>query len=296
MPITTTVIGSYPYARMEPEEAIRRAVQDQLNAGIDIITDGQVRSDMVGIFVEKTPGYEVKQKKFRIIGKVGIPSEGITTEDFKLLKSIAGDNKVKVCLTGPTTLATCSLLEEGAPYSSVMDEQLIMDLADMLVAEAQRLTEIGCEIIQIDEPMFSTGVALDISIAAIKKIIPNIKFPCMHTCGDTRSILKRLIEEIPVKVIAAEGGFALDVPELTGEFLAANDKKFCMGSINVQKNVVETVDEIKERIEKGIDKVGIENLWVSPDCGMRARKHEAAKGKMENLVKAAKEVSQKYGY
>jgi 5-methyltetrahydropteroyltriglutamate--homocysteine methyltransferase len=296
MPITTTVIGSYPYGRIEPQEAIRRAVQDQLNAGIDIITDGQVRSDMVGIFVEKTPGYEVKQKKFRLIGKVGIPSEGINTEDFKFVRSIAGGHRIKVCLTGPTTLAACSLLEEGAPYSSVMDERLIMDLADMLAEEARRLTECGCEIIQIDEPMFSTGVALDVSIAAIKKIIPHIKFPCMHTCGDTRSILKRLIEEVPVKVIAAEGAFALDVPELTGEFLQAHGKTFCMGCIDTKKNVVETVDEIKERIEKGIEKVGIENLWVSPDCGMRARKHEAAKEKLENLVKAAKEVSQKYGY
>lgn len=296
MPITTTVIGSYPYARMEPEEAIRRAVQDQLEAGVDIITDGQVRSDMIGIFVEKIPGYDVKQKKFRIVGKVGIPSEGITTGDFKLLKSLAGGTRVKACLTGPTTLAMCSMLEEGAPYSSVVDEKLIFDLADVLAAEADRLAESGCEIIQIDEPMFSTGTQLDVSLEAIKRIIPHIPFPCMHTCGDSRPFLQRIIEEVPIRVIAAEGTYALELPVLTGDFLTRNGKILCLGCIDTQKNNVESVDEIKDRIEKGISRVGIGNLWVSPDCGMRARKREAAKEKLENLVKAAKELSAKYNF
>lgn len=302
MKLTTTVIGSYPYARMTPEEAIARAVEDQVEAGVDVISDGQVRADMVGIFVKGIPGYEVDGRKYYVTSKVAAADSPISLDDLLLAKKIAGGRaKVKAIITGPTTIAQCSVMKDGAPYSApameegaqamTVDRNLVMDVAGALAAEAKFLTEAGFDVLQLDEPFFSLqGADLDVGMEALGVITENTEFSALHVCGDTSPIMDRLMDA-PVDLIEVEGASLDKVDWLGPDILNEKGKKVCWGVVEVSSNDVEEVDELRGRIERGVAKVGAENLWVSPDCGMRVRKPEAAKLKLQRMVEAARTVA-----
>lgn len=301
MKIATTVIGSYPYARMTPEEAIVRAVDEQVEAGVDVISDGQVRADMVGIFVHALPGFDVQGRKYNVVGRIGSADKAISIADLVIARDrAAGRAKVKGTLTGPTTLAHCAILQAGAPYkphdmpkgsqSMVVDRELVMDLAHAMAQEAKFLTEAGFDTIQVDEPFFSMpDLDLDLGLEALGVVTKEIKTSALHVCGDITGAMRQLIGA-PVDIIACEGGHMARIDWLTPAILAEKKKQICWGVITVNTNEVEDVAEVKQRIMTGVEKLGAQNILVSPDCGMRVRKPEAAKQKLVNMVAAAREV------
>ena len=301
MRITTTVIGSYPYARMTPEVAITRAVDEQIEAGVDIISDGQVRADMVGIFAQGIPGFDVQGRKYNVISKIGPAPRAITIGDLSIATAHAGGKaKVKGIITGPTTMSHCTILKEGAPYkphdmpagaqSMVVDPALVMDMAAALAQEAKLLTEAGYDVIQIDEPFFSMAdLDLELGIRALGVVTAQIKTSVLHVCGDITKAMEKLISA-PVDILACEGGHLARLDWLTPALLAEKKKKICWGVVAVNTNEVEDVAEISRRIRAGVDKLGADAIQVSPDCGMRVRKPEAAKAKLVNMVAAAREV------
>ncbi len=302
MSLTTTVIGSHPYARMEPEDAIKRAVEDQISAGIDYISDGQVRADMVGLFAAGIPGYNVEGRKYNVIGKISPADRALAIDDLTLAKKFAdGRAKVKGIITGPTTMAHCSILQEGAPYkphdmpegaqSMVVDEALIMDVAAVLAQEAKFLTEAGFDVIQIDEPFFSMpDLDVELGLKAIAIVAESINCSALHVCGDITPIMAQLMDA-SVDIIEVEGQHAVTLDWLTPEMMAEKKKKIAWGVISVNSNDVEEPDEIEARIQAGVDKIGVDNMWVSPDCGMRVRKPEVAKQKLDRMVAAARKVA-----
>ncbi|HML04559.1 MAG TPA: methionine synthase, partial [Methanobacterium sp.] len=176
----TTVVGSYPSLPRGPSSlsqklssflgtydeynpAIELAVRDQIEAGIDIISDGQVRDGMVEIFAKAIPGMAVEENTPKIIGKI-MPSHGpISAGDLKyaidVSKSISrefssnGNRKieegvkgVKGIITGPSTLVFSSRLEGFYDKK----EDAILDLAHALKKEAEFLEKAGAICIQID--------------------------------------------------------------------------------------------------------------------------------------------------
>ncbi len=306
MKLTTTVIGSYPYARLAPADAIKRAVTDQVEAGIDVISDGQVRADMVALFVKGIPGFDLQGRKYNVVSKITPPAAPISLDDLlEAKKSVTGQAKLKGIITGPTTIANCSIIQGSCPYhphqmpegsrSMVVDENLVMDIARALAEEARFLSNEGFDIIQIDEPFFSMpDVDVDLGNRALKIISANIGFSALHVCGDITGVMDKLMDA-PVDMVAVEGGHAASVDWLTKEKVDAKGKKICWGAVTVNTNNVEQIDEIKARIQVGVDKVGAENLWVSPDCGMRVRKPDAAKLKLQRMAAAARAVAKSCG-
>ena len=301
MKITTIVIGSYPYARMEPEDAIGRAVEEQITAGIDVISDGQVRADMVAIFAKGIPGYQLQGRKANVISKIIPPTKAISLGDLSIATDIAsGRAKVKGIITGPTTMAHCSILNEVCPYkphetregsqSMTVDPELVLDIARAMAREAEFLTEAGYNVIQIDEPFFSLpDVDVDIGLEAIGMVADKIDFSAIHVCGDIRPIMTKLLDS-KVNLVEVEGGYLVQLDWLTPALLEEKNKKICWSVISVDTNDVESVEEISQRINACVDRLGTENIWVSPDCGMRARKPESAKGKLNNMVKAVRKI------
>jgi len=302
MSVTTTVIGSYPYARMEPEEAIERAVKDQVEAGVDVISDGQVRADMVALFARGIPGFDLRGRKYNVVSKITEPDAPISLDDLLVAeKYLSGGAKLKAIITGPTTIAHCAILQEGAPYrphqmpegaqSMVVDEALVMDVAGAMAAEARFLTGAGFDIIQIDEPFFSMpDIDVDLGVRALGVITKEIQTSALHVCGDITGVMAKLMDA-PVDLVEVEGQHAATLDWLTPEMVKGKNKKIVWGVIAVNTNQVEEVDEIAARIRAGAEKIGLENLWVSPDCGMRVRKPEAAKQKLVNMVKAARQIA-----
>ncbi len=202
--LATTVVGSYPavkgkglFSLLDPfRSAVETAVADQLAAGIDIISDGQVRGDMIQAFASKLPGIKGQE----VMGKVQPASGGITVGDTKY--AISKAPKVKGIITGPTSLA------HGLHISTPMyrnKEELALDLAGALAVEAKSLEAAGVTLIQIDEPMFSTGAAdLSVGKQAIEIITSQLHIPtCMHVCGNLGSVIDDILK-INVNVLDFE--------------------------------------------------------------------------------------------
>ena len=322
-----TVVGSYPVVVGKPETliekikdklgmfdkynyAIEKAVIDQLNAGIDILSDGQVRGDMVEIFVSNLYGFEGK----RVVNKIE-HTKPITLKDIKFANNVLNkyynkndkNNKsIKGILTGPCTIASSVRVENY--YSDNKDENLIYDLANALKKEAEAIQNY-VSMIQIDEPILSTGLYdLDTARRAIKRITENLKVPvAMHVCGNVVNIFDEL-NTFNVHILDHE--FASNRKNL--DILESVDKKVGFGCINTKLKTVESVDEIKDLINEGFEilknnksfmeingnmAVKLNNyMIIDPDCGMRLLPLDVAQGKLKNMVIASDEFERELTY
>jgi len=314
----TTVVGSYPsfpegpssisekisnffgtYDEYEP--AIELAVKDQIEAGIDIISDGQVRAGMVEIFAQAIPGMAVEDKTPKIMGKILTPQRSIGASDLKFAiktaerisrdygansnkELIEGTKGVKGIITGPSTLVFSSRMEGF--YKN--KEDAIMDLAHALKREAEFLEAAGAVYIQIDEPFISTGM-VDISTAkkAVEIITKDLSISAgMHVCGNVTEVFNKILD-FDVDIIDCEfAGIPQNISVLDGVNLRG--KKIGFGCLDTRTDKVESKEEVEELVRRGIDLIGAENIIADPDCGMRMRSRDAAFTKLKSMVRAVK--------
>ena len=287
--LATTVVGSYPVVKrsslrslFDPlHTAVETAVADQIAAGIDIISDGQIRGDMIQAFASKLPGIKGQE----VIGKVQPASGPITVGDTRY--ALGKVPKVKGIVTGPTTLA------HGLHISTPMyrnKEELALDLAAALIPEAKALEAVGVTLLQIDEPIFSTGMAdLAIGKQAIEMITTALRIPtCMHVCGNLGNVLDEILK-FNVNVLDFE--FSNNPANL--DLLSRRDlagRMIGYGCVDSSIEKIESIAEIKKRIEKGIEVFDPRIMLLDPDCGMRMRSREAAFAKLKHMSEAAKMV------
>jgi len=291
--LPTTVVGSYPVVRspslrslMDPlKSAVETAVTDQLTAGIDIISDGQVRGDMITAFASRLPGIRGQQ----VVGKVLPPDRPITVPDTRY--AVSRHPWVKGILTGPTTLAHA--LQIATPmYRDRAD--LTLDLAQALAYEARALQEAGVTLIQIDEPIFSTGAAdLATGAQALQVLTSLLQKPVvLHVCG----VLAGVLDEV-LKMRVAGFDFEFAGNEVNLQFLSGKDlgdRFLGFGCVNSSDPAVEKVPVIKKRIQAGIEAFGPERLLIDPDCGLRMLTREAAFQKLKAMVDATRESRVEY--
>ena len=287
--LATTVVGSYPVVKggglmsfFDPlRSAVEVAVADQIGAGIDIISDGQVRGDMITAFASKLPGVREQE----VIGKIQPAAGAISVADTKY--ALSKFPKVKGIITGPSTLA------HGLHISTPMyrnKEELVLDLAAALVVEARSLEAAGATLLQLDEPILSTGIAdLAIGKQAVELIASSVHIPvCMHVCGNIANVIDEILKyNVTVLDFEFSNNQAnLDIisrRDLTGKMLG-------YGCVDSSSEDIESVPEIKKRIEKAVEYFDPKILLIDPDCGMRMRSRESAYWKLKNMCDAAKEV------
>jgi len=286
--LATTVVGSYPVVKgsglrsfFDPlHTAVETAVADQIEAGIDIISDGQVRGDMIQIFASTLPGVKGQE----VIAKVQPASGPITVADTKY--ALGKAPKVKGIITGPT-------LAHGLHISTPIyrnREELSLDLAAALVPEVKALEAAGVTLVQIDEPIFSTGMAdLATGKEAIGLITASLRIPVsLHVCGNLGNVLDEILK-FNVNVLDFE--FSNNPANL--DLLSRRDlagRMIGYGCVDSSNDRVESVAEIKRRIEKGIEIFDPRIMLVDPDCGMRMRSREIAFAKLKNMATAAREA------
>ncbi len=291
--LTTTVVGSYPAGiKVQSEEDVKKAigiaVADQSRAGVSIISDGQVRADMVGIFALNMRGYRKDGSRYKVVERIEVPDKPATVSDYLFAKSLT-KARVKGILTGPTTMARGSVVEKGSPYKSNTDPELIYDLAYAQAAEARALAQAGAEVIQIDEPFFSVDADLEVGIKAVNIIAKNIETPAMHVCGDVRPIFKKLLDT-NVTILDHEFAKSKNLEAMDKGLIEAHGKIIGFGCIDTTSDSVETVDQVEKSIRAGIEKIGKKNMWVDPDCGMRMRTRDVAYQKLANMVEAVRRI------
>jgi 5-methyltetrahydropteroyltriglutamate--homocysteine methyltransferase len=323
----TTVVGSYPSFSRLPlsimekisnymgsydayKSALEIAVQDQVKAGVNLISDGQVRGNMLEVFAKEIPGMITTDGKPIIIGKIQPAPYSIGASDIKVslktAKKLSSDFKndlqilyrnkfqdnfkgIKAIITGPTTLALSSRIEGF--YNKDEKDKAIIDIAGALKKEAEYLQNAGAAVIQIDEPFLSTGIAdLKTANKAIGIIVSDLLQPTsIHVCGPISEVLDDLLR-FKVSIIDCE--FADQNKNLEAlENINLKGKKIGLGCIDTKTNTVETKEQVASIIEKGMELVGKENLIADPDCGMRLRSREAAYSKLKVMVETVKWLS-----
>jgi len=284
----TSVIGSYPlkYSELGPD-AIRQAVEDQLDAGIDLVTDGQTRYDMIEYFARAIEGYTYDGKSV-VAGKIGRGRADEFVEDFRLAKSLAP--RVKGLITGPVTLVFSSRVK--APYSGYRDENVYLDTADALLDIARALEAEGAEWIQIDEPYLSVGAPMTIAQHAVERLASGLRVPvAMHVCGTVGTIFPQLLTWAGVTLLSH--GFMGDKNDdvLLSKELQASSKMLGLGCIDTKSPVVESQEAVSALIHRALDLLPAERVVIHPDCGLRMLPRDAVKAKLRVMTSAAREVT-----
>jgi len=284
----TTVIGSYPlkFAELGPD-AIRLAVEDQLAAGIDLVTDGQTRYDMIEYFARAVEGYEYDGKSV-ITGKIGRGRPDEFVSDFRLAKSYAP--RVKGRITGPVTLVFSSRIK--ASYAGYRDESVYLDTAEALLHIALALEAEGAEWIQVDEPFLSVGAPMGIARKAVEHLATGLHVPvAMHVCGGVGAIFPQIVEWRGLRLLshAFMGDKNEDV--LGSPALKSTDKMLGLGCIDTKTPTVESVSDVAALIRRARAIVPDERLAIHPDCGLRLLPREAVQAKLAAMVAGAREAA-----
>lgn len=291
----TSVVGSYPTDGLPARRAIERAVEDQLLAGVDVLSDGQPRGDMIETFAARIPGIERRDDGgWEVVDTLDFPGMSILAGDFTLARELTARRaEVKGVLTGPITLALSLRVAPEAPYNAPHDPQLILRLAEILGRELAALVACGARVTQVDEPLLPRAldglVTMELAGDALREFAATSVLPVLHVCGDVRDLANDLlllnfaVYDIENSVIPNAAAFDAEQLDFAGSKVSAG----CVTTTSVE---VETVAVIRERIRATMRLIPPEKLWVSPDCGLRLLPRAAAQEKLKRMVAATQEL------
>ena len=308
----STVVGSFPVELKKPSstkdkllnalgaydvfnESIKDSVTAQLDAGVDIISDGQVRGDMVSIFTEYIPGMKIVDGNTEIISKIRKPTQEISVKDLLYAKKVMNEyyngnipesKGIKGIITGPNTIVHSSRIQGF--YKN--KEDAILDLAHSLKFEVDAIEKkVNPAYIQIDEPFLSTGM-VDMKTAreAISILRDGLEVPlAMHVCGILKDAFKD-ISRFDVDILDFEfAGNSVNLGVLKDYSSLILNKKIGFGCVDSSINTVDDINDIDELVLQAIEIVGRDNLLLDPDCGLRRAPKDVAfeKLKLMNQIK-----------
>ena len=311
----STVVGSFPASESAPsnfkdkllnsfgaydpfKEAIKSSVIAQLDAGVDIISDGQVRGDMVSIFTKYIPGMKIEDGNTFIVGKIRRPTQEISIKDLQYAKKVMEDyyggkipegKGIKGIITGPNTIVHSSRITSF--YKN--KEDAIIDLAHSLKFEVDAIAKkVEPVYIQVDEPFLSTGmVAMNVAREAIGIIKDGLEVPlAMHVCGLLNDAFKDLAT-FDIDILDMEfAGNNVNLGVLEENAYLLKDKKVGFGCVDSSVNEVDDISDVEELVTKAIDIVGKDNLILDPDCGLRRAPKDVAFEKLRLM----NEIKDKY--
>jgi 5-methyltetrahydropteroyltriglutamate--homocysteine methyltransferase len=293
------------------DDATRIAIADQIEAGLDIISDGELRRqrfvyEMYDRLAGLTrvpprrrvgvPGYDMAPH-FRADEPIVAPKGLGVVAEFRQLKTLAPDRPLKVTLPGPLTFA--GAIDVGA--RSV--EQILADLIGLVHTELMALAAAGAVHLQLDEPSFPAppfGLSLNEAAAIINRTIDKVPGEvAVHVCFGNNAGRPTRDRRMGRLFPAIETlGCATLVMEFANremadiELMAALARKyrvFC-GVIDVKSFYRETPEDVARRIEQCLAHVPADRLGVTADCGFSALPRFLAREKMRALVAGAKLV------
>ena len=335
----TTLVGSYPQPewlidrkklagrfpprtrakelwRVAPEyleeaqnDATVMAIRAQEDAGLDIITDGEIRREsysnrfataLAGIDIDN-PGTALDRSGHpnpvpRIVGPVK-RLRPVEVDDLKFLRTHTR-RKVKITVPGPFTMS-----EQAQNDFYASGEEAAMAYAVAVREEIADLFAAGADVVQIDEPYMQARPekARQFGLRALNAALEGITGEtAVHICFGYAAVIH-----------ARPSGYSF-LPELYGchckqvsletaqsnldcSVLAKLDnKRLMVGCINLDDMAVETPQTVVERIERALQHAKPENIILAPDCGMKYLPREVADGKMRAMVEGAKILRAKY--
>jgi 5-methyltetrahydropteroyltriglutamate--homocysteine methyltransferase len=302
------------------EMAIKAAVVDQARAGLDIISDGELRRDNdVDYLLARIPGVDIPRRDkadyfdyYDARADRALPGPGPSepgqsslglAEDFRFVRQLT-DLPVKVSLTGPFSLARRIRTDAGGAYPD--PAELVRDLARVLGAEAAELGRAGAQVLQIDEP-FLAGYPEDVELAieAINIVTESAEVSwTLHVCYGNRysrplweghyDFLFPAVKQANVDMLALE--FARTGDDDLGLLEQHHwDRGLGLGVIDVKSQQVESPDLVATRIRRALRFVAPDRLMINPDCGLRHLAPDIARAKLAAMVAGAALVRAELG-
>ena len=328
--LPTTVVGSYP----QPEWLVNRAmlskvvprtrlhdmwrlpaehleeaqddativaIRDMERAGIDIVTDGEIRREsysnrfataLEGIDIEN-PGTTVSRNGKtvpvpRVAGAIRRRG-AVEVPDVTFLRKNTS-RRIKITLPGPFTMA------QQAQDDYYKDEEaLAMAFAAAVNEEIRDLKAAGADVIQIDEPWLQARPerAVKYGVKAINRALQGIAgTTVVHLCFGYAAAVKDKptgysflpqLEATTASQISIEAA----QPKLDLAVLKDLSKTMMVGVIDLGTSAVETPQQVAERVRAALKHVPAERLVLAPDCGMKYLTREAAFGKLKALAEGA---------
>ena len=288
------------------DDAVRLAIRDMERAGLDIITDGEVRRESYSnAFATALEGMDL-QNPGTTLDRTGHPNpvprvtgpvrrtRAVLVDDVRFLRANT-DRRIKATLPGPFTMS------QQAQDEFYRDEEaLAMDLAAAVNAEVRDLFAAGADVVQLDEPYLQARPekARRFAVKAINRAVDGVQgTTALHTCfGYAHIVHDRprgypFLEELgdcSVDQISLEA--AQQNVDLAALRSIAN-KTFIVGVLDLaDSSPVETVEVVVERIEDALRHVAADRLLAAPDCGMKYLPRTAAFAKLQAMVVAAERV------
>ena len=286
------------------DDAVLSILDDQHQAGIDIVTDGEVRRESYSAPLANAPEGVDREKVETLIGRAGKPNKvplisgplkrvsPVHVDDVKFMKAHT-DKTVKITIPGPFTL---SQLAVSSYYKSA--EEVAMAYAEVVNEEMHDLFEAGADIVQFDEPYLQARYddAKEYGAKAINKALEGLKgTTALHVCfgyaamvsdksGDGYSCLP-LVNDINVDQVSLEAA----QPELDlGAALNALPSKIIMvGVLNLGDETPETPELVAERLRAALEFVPPERIIAAPDCGLKYLPRASARAKLHALAQGA---------
>jgi 5-methyltetrahydropteroyltriglutamate--homocysteine methyltransferase len=331
--LPTTVVGSYPqpdwlvnrellsktvprtrmkeiwrveerFLEKAQDDATVLAIRDMERAGIDIVSDGEIRREsysnrfataLEGMDVANPGQVQARGGRVtevpRVVGKIH-RTEAIERRDMEFLRRHT-DHVAKMTLPGPFTMSQQAKNEFYADL-----EELVMDLAASVNEEAHDLVAAGADIIQLDEPWVRNDpdLARRYAVKGINRAIKGLKVPTIvHLCfgyaavvpGETKPSGYSFLPELAacdadqISIEAAQPKLDL------GVLKDLSNKTILLGVLDLGDNRAETPDEVADRIRAGLKQLPPEKLIPAPDCGMKYLPRDLAFAKLKALADGA---------
>jgi len=212
---------------------------------------------------------------------------------------------IKACVTGPFTLASY-INRKNLMTCGASKPQVIKSLARALSRSCGRLSELGFDLINVDEPFLSVMLGRRVLfnyderfvVEMLDTVITGISsFSAIHVCGVVTPLVKKVLLESKVDIVDHEfAGTPNNLRAYDRDDLEGSGKFLAYGCISSVKTRVETVDEISGSIRNAVKLLG-PRIIVKPDCGFGGMKgipnaYDAVMRKLENMVKAARAVTE----
>jgi 5-methyltetrahydropteroyltriglutamate--homocysteine methyltransferase len=299
-----------PFLEEAQDDATRLAVEDMERAGVDVITDGEMRREsysnrfataLDGVDLD-APGIALDRTGHpnpvpRVVGPVR-RARPVEVRDVEFLRSIT-DRRIKITVPGPFTMT------HQAQNDHYADERsLALAYADAVNAELRDLKAAGADVVQIDEPYLQARPeqAKVYAVEAINRALEDIEGDTvLHTCFGYAHVVKDRPSGYPFlrelgDCRATHLSLEAAQPNLDPEVLRdVPDKVIVLGVLDLGSGQAETPQLVAERIRKALTVLPPERLVVAPDCGMKYLSRDLAFRKLESMVAGARLVGEDLG-
>jgi 5-methyltetrahydropteroyltriglutamate--homocysteine methyltransferase len=292
-----------PYLEQAQDDATVLAIRDMERAGIDIITDGEIRRESYSNrFSNALDGIDIENPAIitnragrtlpvpRIVGKIR-RREPVELRDMEFLRRNT-ERKAKITLPGPFTMA------QQAQNDFYQDEdEMVMDFAAAVNEEVRDLEKAGADVIQLDDPWLRNDpeAAKRIAVKALNRALEGLSVPTVvHLCFGYAAVVNTQkpagYSFLPELADSTAQQISIEAaqPKLDLGILAdLANKKIVLGVIDLGDAKVETPEQVAERIRAALRHLPAERLIPAPDCGMKYLPRETAFGKLQALSEGA---------